>query len=165
MDTTSASNCSSGSMKQTAVVVIHHLRWLARSRSSRPFRAAHLTRIFMFHLLLLVKNSMITALFSNCDLGGIGTYCTSQNINLTLHPAGVPAFVVDLLWNIRAKIFIPIKSLPMRSLFNHPKLWNHPHRNVLFVLFEQKPRLLIPLNLKTMDQSQIWSSPMPLWLS
>ncbi|MCF7730009.1 MAG: hypothetical protein K9M81_06550 [Chthoniobacterales bacterium] len=49
MDTASASNCSSGSMKHTAVVVIHHLPCLhqdSRRLATNQYEICGLTRIY-----------------------------------------------------------------------------------------------------------------------
>ncbi|MCF7729494.1 MAG: hypothetical protein K9M81_03900 [Chthoniobacterales bacterium] len=48
MDTASASNCSSGSMKHTAVVAIHHLRCLATNQYEICGLTLHGLKIFFF---------------------------------------------------------------------------------------------------------------------
>jgi hypothetical protein len=75
-DTASALNCSSGSMKHTAVVAIHHLPCLhqdSRRLATNQYEICGLARIFHTHLLRNPRSQMDAALDSHFDLSTLLT--------------------------------------------------------------------------------------------
>jgi hypothetical protein len=85
MDTASASNCSSGSMKHTAVVAIHHLPCLhqdSRRLATNQYEIFELTRIFHTDHLRRPGNQMDAALSSNSSSGSVCSHSRRQTSSL-----------------------------------------------------------------------------------
>ena len=108
MDTASASNCSSGSMKHTAVVAIHHLPYLhqdSRRLATNQYELSGLARIFHTDHLRRPGSQMDVALDSHCDLDSMDTYSPASKCSSALTRL--------------AKLVSPFEGLPQRAY----KLW------------------------------------------
>jgi len=86
-DTASASNCSSGSMKHTAVVAIHHFPCLhqdSRRLAMNQYEICGLTQIFHPNHLRKPGSQMDTALDSHFDLDSMYTYSPASKCSSAL---------------------------------------------------------------------------------